>query len=621
MFSFAGMSVPIASVESDTSLTLAYPWPDASAAGAYAIARETSEAVRAAWINDRLAQILTKLSLAGIHPDGAGTLAERDALSPVPAAGFLWLRVEIGYGLDIYKRTGSGWDGPFSLTGPAGPGGTLHWVDAGWAAATAYEYNDGLVHDGTSYRCFVPHTSAASTEPGVGANWATVWEVTAAKGADGAPGAPGVVQSVVAGSNVTVDSSDPAHPVISSSGGGTAASIVFTPAGNVSATNVQTAIQELDGEKANSSSLGTAAAKNVGTSGDVVPLLNTDGLYFDGKIGIGAAPVDAKFECTSSVAASNGRFVGTTALGSSSGGGVGLVAAGNINAADQRLGIFFFGGQKSSAYNYGAAVAAFSSHDWSAGAGAGTSLRFETATTVGNSRVERLRILLGLFHPSATGGDKGDNTINFGAVYDDNSLLTCMAMSKEFIENGEIDIAKWDAMVPDIQVPESREDVPVMVDRLVPVVRALDEVAEDGGLVRRFIETYETVTVQAADLIPVWDENGNGISVVEHPLFEEVVTPATIVPRIHGTARIFKAMCDAGFDPRDPEQYFAKMRAEEALPGMPTQADWEHNGLSIGELASRKWLAMEMVAVVCNAMWLKLKDHESRLAALETPSN
>ncbi|PWK65884.1 carbohydrate-binding protein [Aminobacter sp. AP02] len=182
MFSFAGYAVPIASVEGDTSLTLAYGWPGATASGGYAIARETSEAVRAAWINDRLAQILTKLSLAGIHPDGAGTLAERNALSPQPAAGYLWLRVEIGYGLDIYKRTPSGWDGPFGITGPEGPAGTLRWIEAGWASGTAYEYNDGLTRNGTSYRCFVAHTSGAATEPGVGANWQTVWKVTAAKG-------------------------------------------------------------------------------------------------------------------------------------------------------------------------------------------------------------------------------------------------------------------------------------------------------------------------------------------------------------------------------------------------------------------------------------------------------
>ncbi|WP_318761835.1 collagen-like domain-containing protein [Aminobacter niigataensis] len=157
MFSFAGMSVPIASVESDTSLTLAYPWPGATSAGAYAIARETSEAVRAAWINDRLAQILTKLSLAGIHPDGAGTLAERDALSPAPVAGFLWLRVETGFDLAFYKRTGGGWDGPFSAVGDEGPQGSIGPAGEGfnpvgaWAIGAIYAGGDFVSHSGRTF--------------------------------------------------------------------------------------------------------------------------------------------------------------------------------------------------------------------------------------------------------------------------------------------------------------------------------------------------------------------------------------------------------------------------------------------------------------------------------------
>lgn len=45
-------------------------------------------------------------------------------------------------------------------------------------------------------------------------------------------------------------------------------------------------------------------------------------------------------------------------------------------------------------------------------------------TTLSGTITERMRIASGVYHPSATGGDKGANTINFGAVYDDNVLLT-----------------------------------------------------------------------------------------------------------------------------------------------------------------------------------------------------
>lgn len=56
----------------------------------------------------------------------------------------------------------------------------------------------------------------------------------------------------------------------------------------------------------------------------------------------------------------------------------------------------------------------------------------------------RLNIGGGLYHPLATGGDKGDNSINFGAVYDDNVLLTCYPI--EAANTGAIDLAAWDAV-------------------------------------------------------------------------------------------------------------------------------------------------------------------------------
>lgn len=123
-FSCAGMSIPIESVESDTSLTLAYDWPGSTAAAqAYAIARETSEAVRTVWTNDRLAQIITRMSLVGIHPDGSGTLTQRDALSPTPATGYLWLHAEPGIAFEFYRKTDSGWEGPFPVEGADGNDG------------------------------------------------------------------------------------------------------------------------------------------------------------------------------------------------------------------------------------------------------------------------------------------------------------------------------------------------------------------------------------------------------------------------------------------------------------------------------------------------------------------
>lgn len=217
-----------------------------------------------------------------------------------------------------------------------------------------------------------------------------------------------------------------------------------------------------------------------------------------------------------------------------------------------------------------------------------------------------------------SGGNKGVGAINAQAVYDDNTLLTCAAMSDEFRRSGKIDIAFWDSLVPDIEIPELREAVPVTVE--VEVARLVDERTADGSLVRKRVTVKEMR--ELVDLEPVWDDKGRGVDAIAVPVMEEQVTPAHTIKRTHRTARIFAQMIDSGFDPRDPEAYFAKMQADEALPGMPTRGDgplqWEHNSLSIGELAGQKWLAMEMLAIVCNVMWAKLKDHDIRIAALET---
>lgn len=73
----------------------------------------------------------------------------------------------------------------FTAKGDQGdPGAGLEWQGP-WLTATAYAIADGVKNGGSSYICTVAHTSGASTEPGVGASWATVWDVIAEKGAAG----------------------------------------------------------------------------------------------------------------------------------------------------------------------------------------------------------------------------------------------------------------------------------------------------------------------------------------------------------------------------------------------------------------------------------------------------
>lgn len=73
-------------------------------------------------------------------------------------------------------------------------------------------------------------------------------------------------------------------------------------------------------------------------------------------------------------------------------------------------------------------------------------VRVDVYTTVAGSLVRPLIFGGGCFTPTATGGDKGVNTINAGAVYDDNTLLTCYPI--EHAVDGKIDLAFWDSMAP-----------------------------------------------------------------------------------------------------------------------------------------------------------------------------
>jgi hypothetical protein len=235
----------------------------------------------------------------------------------------------------------------------------------------------------------------------------------------------------------------------------------------------------------------------------------------------------------------------------------------------------------------------------------------ETASTlmtffIDGSERARLTAGGGLWMPSATGGDKGAGTINAVAVYDDNVLLTCMAMTRKFVETGvfdDDDVAEWDARVPDHVEPARTERVPVM--ETVEVLRPVPD--GDGSLVLRRVEERR----QATEPVPVYAENGkDGIGMIEEPVFETVEVPETVTPRRHEVARLFKRMIDDGFDPRDPAAYIAKMKDDGALPAMPTVADWEHNSLSSGELFCRLWLATELLALAFAGL-------AARVAALE----
>lgn len=83
--------------------------------------------------------------------------------------------------------------------------------------ATDYSVGDYVSYNGSSYVMYVD--GPAGTLP----TDTTYWQVISNKGSTGATGptgstgtagSPGVIQSVVAGSGITVDSSDPANPIV-----------------------------------------------------------------------------------------------------------------------------------------------------------------------------------------------------------------------------------------------------------------------------------------------------------------------------------------------------------------------------------------------------------------------
>ncbi|MHB9110746.1 MAG: hypothetical protein ACYDCO_27145 [Armatimonadota bacterium] len=73
------------------------------------------------------------------------------------------------------------------LSEKGAPGNPMNWRDA-WVTGTAYVAGDGVNRLGSSFYCKLDHTAGAANEPGVGASWTTYWSYIAQKGTDGAAG-------------------------------------------------------------------------------------------------------------------------------------------------------------------------------------------------------------------------------------------------------------------------------------------------------------------------------------------------------------------------------------------------------------------------------------------------
>lgn len=134
---------------------------------------------------------------------------------------------------------------------------------------------------------------------------------------------------------------------------------------------------------------------------------------------------------------------------------------------------------------------------------------------------------------SPSGGNKGNGTLNANAVYDDNTLLTCYPFDQA--ADGEIDLAKWDALVPDREV------------------------------VTRDVEGVETIAIEA---------------------------------RQHDPLRKFMARLGTPHDPMNVETYVAHWREKRHLTSLPNERNFDpRNGLSTGEWLQRLVETVELQAI------------------------
>lgn len=286
-------------------------------------------------------------------------------------------------------------------------------------------------------------------------------------------------------------------------------------------------------------------------------------------------------------------------------------------------------------------------------------------TVQGGAVSGRMRVGAGVFHTSATGGDKGNNTLNFGAVYDDNSLLSCYVFDAAF--DGKIDEAKWDARVANVKIEaQPRRRVPRMEKRSrqesgievvdgvarevtrdiefeapvfdeIPVVDAdgnpVMELIEPAGVEPAFDEAGEPMTEEVEE----WVRDGKGrrmFDADEKPLTQIVrvqsqkpkpavmrqkmhrvpvydwvdATPAEEIERKHDAMRKFKARLGTETDPLDLDAYVAHMREKRHLTSMPNEARFDvEKGLPTGAWIQRLVETVEIQAVHIAKLHERLK--------------
>jgi hypothetical protein len=166
---------------------------------------------------------------------------------------------------------------------------------------------------------------------------------------------------------------------------------------------------------------------------------------------------------------------------------------------------------------------------------------------------------------SPTGGNKGAGTLNATAVYDDNVLLTCYVLDAAL--DGAVDLAKWDAKVPNRVIPAKVERV--------------------------------------EDLEAAPDENG------QRPLKVVEIEAETVEERIHEDARKFVSRLGTEYDPLNIDAYAAHWKTKRHLTSMPNEEKFDPvKGMSTGTWIQRLIETVEIQAVHIETLNQRLKALE-----------
>lgn len=93
-------------------------------------------------------------------------------------------------------------------------------------------------------------------------------------------------------------------------------------------------------------------------------------------------------------------------------------------------------------------------------------------------------------------------------------------------------------------------------------------------------------------------------------------------PRRHAVMHSFAAMLAEGFDPRDPENYCARLRADGAVPGLFSEGEWRALAQAgdkpdVGTAMTRVFLALDNLAVAFDALVARHAALAARLDALD----